>query len=109
MIVNQKGLQNSFFEVKIILEENQPGAYRMLAQALVALAKQSPCKNADAPEKIERMTAHPYKQATMGQYYYVVILNASGKIVAWMDASAYSEGAKFHPSPFGPSLSFFQS
>jgi len=30
----------------------------------------------------------------MGQYYYAVILNSSGKIVAWMEPSAYSEGAK---------------
>ena len=30
----------------------------------------------------------------MGQYYYAVILNSSGKIVAWMEAGAYSEGAK---------------
>ena len=30
----------------------------------------------------------------MGQYYYAVILNASGNIVAWMEASSYGEGAK---------------
>ena len=30
----------------------------------------------------------------MGQYYYAVILNASGKLVAWMDACVYNEGMK---------------
>jgi hypothetical protein len=30
----------------------------------------------------------------MGQYYYAVILNASGNLVAWMEASTYGEGLK---------------
>jgi hypothetical protein len=30
----------------------------------------------------------------MGQYYYAVILNAEGVIVAWMNAYAYGEGVK---------------
>ena len=30
----------------------------------------------------------------MGQYYYAIILNAEGVIVAWMEASAYGEGVK---------------
>ena len=30
----------------------------------------------------------------MGQYYYAIILDESGKIVAWMNASPYGEGVK---------------
>jgi hypothetical protein len=30
----------------------------------------------------------------MGQYYYAVILDSDGKIVAWMNANAYGEGVK---------------
>ena len=30
----------------------------------------------------------------MGQYYYTIILNAEGNIVAWMNAFGYNEGVK---------------
>jgi hypothetical protein len=32
--------------------------------------------------------------STMGQYYYTIILDAEGKIVAWMNAYAYNQGVK---------------
>jgi hypothetical protein len=59
-----------------------------------ALAKESPYENAGAPEKIEQITPTPSKQASMGQYYYAIILNAEGEIIAWMNANAYGEGVK---------------
>ena len=59
----------------------------------------------------------------MGQYYYPIILDADGKIVVWMDPTAYVEGQKlmehaylrnpfvntfeFALSPEGPRLGIF--
>ena len=37
---------------------------------------------------------HVGEYIKMGQYYYPIILDADGKIVVWMDPTAYGEGQK---------------
>jgi hypothetical protein len=54
--------------------------------------------------KIERSRRSSYKQATMGQYYYPIILDAEGNIVAWMNAHLYNEGLKLMEHSYIDSL-----